>query len=349
MKILISNDSPTAHYYIRMGFAKALSYAGHDVKFWDIQKKNPFDSFDEFEPDIFVSQSYNLNPAIIECIRRRPNLIITFKAGDWSNFADNIDSNKYPILKASPTEIKNVEQVLSFGNKILVDIHYPQKYANQTHEYWKEKLGVKVVGLMSGADVFDFTGGQYHEEYASDIIFIGGRWGYKSQTLDPYILPLLDCREQFKVKIFGNQSWNVPQYCGFLPDQYVKHFLASATICPNISEPHSQVYGFDIVERPFKLLANKCFVISDYVEGLYELFPGGIIYAKTPKELKKYCEFYIHNTTHRLQHINDGYQAVINGHTYFHRAVQFFNELDMPSESRNMENKFEEVKVKLCL
>lgn len=349
MRILISNDSPTAHYYIRMGFAKALSCAGHDVRLWDLDKKNPFDSFDEFEPEIFVSQSYNLNPAIVECIRRRPHLKATFKAGDWSNFADNIDSKKYPILKASKSEIENLEKILGFGNKIFVDIHYPQKYANETHEYWKEKLGVKVVGLMSGADVFDFTNGQYREEYASDIIFIGGRWGYKSQTLDPYILPLLDCRENLKVKIFGNQPWNVPQYCGFLPDNHVKHFLASATICPNISEPHSQVYGFDIVERPFKLLANKCFVISDYVKGLYELFPGGIIYATNPQEFKQYCHFYIRNPSHRLQHINDGYQAVINNHTYFHRAAQFFTELDMPDEARNMENKFEEVKVKLCL
>jgi spore maturation protein CgeB len=332
-----------------MGFAKALTFAGHNVQFWDIGKKNAFDAFDEFEPEIFVSQSYNLNPAIIECIRRRPNLKVTFKAGDWSNFADNIDSKKYPILKASQSEIQNVEQILKFGNQIFIDIHYPQMYANQTHEYWKEKLGIKVVGLMSGADVFDYTGGKYHPEYASDVIFIGGRWGYKAQTLDPYILPLLDCRENLKVKIFGNQSWNVPQYCGFLPDEHVKHFLASATVCPNVSEPHSQVYGFDIVERPFKLLANKCFVVSDYVKGLGYVIPNGIIYADGPKPFIDACKHYIRFPEHREPIIKIGYETVINNHTYFHRAKQFFDELGMSNEADNMMEAFNRVKEKLCL
>jgi len=349
MKILISNDSPTAHYYIRTGFAKALSFAGHDVIVWDLNKKNPYDVFDEFEPDIFVSQGYNLNDAIIECILERPNLAVTLKCGDWSKFSDEIDLNKYPILTASQQEINNVLKIQN--NVKYVDIHYSQESADITHEYWNSKLGIKVVGLMSAADVFDYTNGVYNEKYKSNIIFIGGRWGYKSRTIDKYILPLVDERDKIaNVKIFGNQSWGIPEYLGYIPTEYVKHFLASSLICPNISEPHSQDFGFDIVERPFKLLSNKCFVISDTVASMKKVFNNEeIVFASSPANFKELCHHYIKYPNERMVYISRGYDTVINNHTYFHRAAQFFNELAMPEESSKMLDSYKIVKEKLCL
>lgn len=349
MKILISNDSPTAHYYIRMGFARALAAAGHDVKLWDIDKKNTFDAFDEFNPDIFVSQSYNLNKDIIECLRRRPECKITLKGGDWGYFYLTEENQKYPILFASDKEIRNVEELLKTNKVDFIDIHYHPRSVEQTHGLWKEKLGVKVVGLMSAADVFDYTGGQYNTDYKSDICFIGGRWGYKSTTLTPWLIKLIEKYPQLNTKIFGNQSWGIPQYCGFLETEYVKHVLASATICPNISEPHSQAFGFDIIERPFKLLANKCFVISDYVEDLAYILSEEIVYANSPDEFHELCLHYIKYPEERSVFIQKGYEKVINHHTYFNRAEQFFTELNMLDEAQKIKDVFIKVKEKLGL
>ncbi len=353
MKILITNDAPTAHYFIRVGFARALTYAGHEVVIWDIDKKNAFDAFAEFEPDIFVGQTYNLSPAILKCLANRPNIKITLKAPDWSDYSNNLDSIKYPILKIQQdglfSEIDKVQKLLKINKISFLDIHYPQKYANITHDFWNKKLGLKVVGLMSGTDVFDYTGGKFKQQYKSDIIFIGGRWGYKQQTIDPWLIPLTYRGNNIDFKIFGNQGWNIPQYYGYLPTEYVKDFLASAVICPNISEPHSQDLGFDVIERPFKLLSNRCFVISDYVQGLVDLIPDGIVYAKNPESFMDLCIHYLKYPEERLPIIERGYQAVINNHTYFHRAAQFFNELDMPQEASKVMESFSSVREKLCL
>ena len=349
MRILISNDGPTAHYYIRMGFARALAASGHEVKFWDIGVKNTFDAFDEFSPDIFVGQSYNLNRDVLACLKRRPNCKITLKAGDWGYFYLNEENQRFPILFASNEEILNVQKLLETNTISFIDMHYHPRSIGKTHGFWKEKLGIKVVGLMSAADVFDYTGGKYQESFKSDLAFVGGRWGYKSQTLTPWLIKFIEKYPELNIKIFGNQSWGIPQYCGFLDTAYVKDVLASATICPNISEPHSQAFGFDIIERPFKLLSNKCFVISDYVEDLKYILPEEIVYAHTPEEFHELCIHYLNYPEERQPIIDRGYKAVIDNHTYFHRAEQFFNELDLPQEAVKVMETYSKIKEKLGL
>ena len=65
MKILISSDGPHAHYYIRMSWAKVFRAMGHDVVLWEKDHKPAFDAFDEFEPDLFMGQTYHINEALI--------------------------------------------------------------------------------------------------------------------------------------------------------------------------------------------------------------------------------------------------------------------------------------------
>jgi len=46
--------------------------------------------------------------------------------------------------------------------------------------------------------------------------------------------------------------------------------FSSAKLCPNISEPHANKFGFEVNERIFKLAACKALVISDNVASLEE-------------------------------------------------------------------------------
>jgi spore maturation protein CgeB len=151
------------------------------------------------------------------------------------------------------------------------------------------------------------------------------------------------------VKIFGNQGWSVPQYCGYIENNLAKDVLASAKVCPNISELHSQDFGFDIVERPFKLLSNKCFVISDYVQGAEEVFGDSVVFAKTPDEFKKLVLHYISHPNERDYHINKGYELVMQKHTYFHRVHQILNNLRLHDEANKCLELFNNLKQKLSL
>ena len=344
MKILISHDSSPAHYFIRLGLSQAC---GHEVMMWNIQAKSVYDAFDEFKPDIFWGQTYNLSKQVIECITERPLLKVILRASDWGVMQNEMDLIKYPVLVSNDKERALVKELQDkTGKPNFIHCHYHPNRIHATHGYWLEKLGIKIVGLHSATDIFDYIGGQSLPEFKCDIAFVGGYWGYKGQTLSKYIMPLCQVGKPYNIKIYGNQGWGCPQYCGVLPTEYVKHALASATICPNVSEPHSQKFGYDIVERPYKLLSNKCFCISDYVQSMDEdVFTNEeIVFANNPKDFQEKIDYYIRNPDERKPYIERGYNKVITSETYFHRIRKVFQELDLVQEARKVDIVYNDLK-----
>lgn len=323
MKILISSDSPTAHYYQRLGLARALNACGHHVVMWDCHNVPALDIFEEFEPDIFIGQSYNLNRPLMTAIKERPTLRVILKAGDWP--AEPSLFNDYSILLANDQEKENVFELCKFKALDYLFIHYHKSGIDKTHAGWLEH-GVPVVSDLNAADIFEYTNGEYISELSCDIAFVGGYWGYKSRTLDEYMVDLCN-NTHCSIKIYGNQPWPVYHYCGYIRDDMVKHALASAKICLNIHEPHSQKFGWDIVERPFKLLSNKCFVLSDYVDGLVKLIPDGIVYFRNQTELYAAIDEFLSNPEQKQEYIYKGYAEVMKNHTYFDRAATIFTHL----------------------
>jgi len=328
MKILISNDGPTAFYYIRTGLARAFAAAGHGVMLWDINQKPVMDAFDEFQPDLFLGQTYNTNREVVQAIKERPHMKVIMKAGDWGPLADQIPTDLYGVLMASKTEKHIIRSLYDeTGKPDYVHIYYHPSYIGDTHGGWSD-VGISVHSHMLAADIFDYTNGRQDERFKSDLTFIGGYWPYKARNIDDYLLPLcLDYK--YKIKIFGNANWPVAQYCGFAPPDLVRDVLASATICPQLHEPHSTDYGFDMSERTFKLMSNKCFVISDYVAGLEILFGDSILMAKTPEKFRELVDHYLARPEERQQYIDANYEKVMNEHTYFHRAHDIFNNLNL--------------------
>jgi len=196
MKILISNDGPTAHYYIRVGIAQALTYAGHKVLIWDINKKSAFSAFEDFEPDMFITQTYNVDRAIYKNIVKRPHMYVIMKGSDYSNYSVSVKNKGYPILTATEKEIETITSLKNeCGRPNLIFCHYEQDSLEVTHYEWK-KLGFNLTSLENASNLFSYTKGIYKEKYASDCVFVGGYWPYKAITLDPYILPI--CNSDIK-------------------------------------------------------------------------------------------------------------------------------------------------------
>lgn len=349
MKVMIANDSTFAHFYIRQGFARVFAAMGWQCVIWDINKKSVFDAFDEFNPDIFIGQTYNTNKAVIKCIDERPDMKVFMKASDWGTVSDSIDRDKYPVLIANEKEIDIMKELLDkTGRPTSLHIHYAPHRLAETHNHWID-AGFTVTSLLNAADVFEFTNGESRPEYECDLGFVGGRWGYKSQVIDKWLIPMMHPMIDLNIKVFGNQSWGVPQYCGFIADDQVKHFFASCKICPNVHEPHSQVFGYDVIERPFKLLSNKCFVVSDYVADLHYLIPDGIAYAETPEEFMQIIKHFLDHPEEKQEIIDNGYNEVINKHTYFHRWAYYFDNVGLNHLGSEVREKYSEVKGKLEL
>jgi len=326
MKILISSDGYHAHYYQRMSWVNAFSKMhGVTVALWDINSVSAFDAFDGFEPDIFLGQLYNLTPAVVKCIKERPHLKVGLRAGDWGDHEKEVDKSIYNILYATKDEIETLKRLQGeTGQVSFVHIHYPKEALKQTHNYY-ESIGVRATSIMMCADVDTYSNAQPDSNYSCDIGFVGGYWPYKGQVIEPYLFPLLENVGEYNVKIFGNQNWYVNQYCGLINDNKVKDLFFSAKICPNLSEPHAQKFGFDVNERIFEVLCAGGFCISDNVEG-YKMFGDGIVIADSPQDFREKIDYYLDNECERVSIASRGRDFVMKNHTNEVRALEILRE-----------------------
>lgn len=319
MKILIANDGRHAHYYQRVALGNGLQSLGNDVAMWDRSTSNAsaFDVFHSFEPDLFLGQSYNLDPATIKCIKNRPHLKVGLRVGDFKN--DNPH-----ILSIGQKEKRDLFELQDTTGQIkFVHIHYTPEGVEQTHSEYRQ-YGLNPVSLMMCADIHSYYHSQYDPALACDIGFVGGLWDYKAQVIKPYLFPLLQQWDTYKSKIFGNQPWyGVSQYCGLISDEKVKDLFASAKVCPNLSEPHAQQFGFDVNERIFKILCAGGFCVTDNVEG-YKMFGDGVVIADSPQDFRETIQYFSKTSqgqNRALEISRKGHEFVMKNHTNIHRAA----------------------------
>ena len=329
MKILISSDGRHAHFFQRMAWANAFASIGYQVMIWDCKNVPAFDIFDNFDPDVFLGQAYNLDEALIKCIYERPHLKVGLRAGDWGDQGKEVDKSKYNILFCSTKEKELLKKLKDeTGKPDFVHIHYNDADVKRTHNHF-EPIGINPVSLMMCADTAVYGEAQIDERLKCDIGFVGGYWPYKGQVIDRYLTPLLYPLDRYKVKIFGNQPWGVNQYCGLIDDADVKNLFKSAKICPNLSEPHAQEYGIDVNERIFKILYAGGFCITDNVEA-YKMFGDGVVIADSPEDFAKKIEYYANTdagTIDRSEIIHKGQKLVMENHTGFHRISTIMKEI----------------------
>ncbi len=336
MKVMICSDGIHAHFFQRASWFHALNASGIQAVMWDYQNVNPFDAFDSFEPDVFLGQSYNLDSSTIKCIKERPHLKVGLRSGDWGDHESVVDKSKYNILYCSDKEKEALRRLKDeTGKPDFVHIHYSQESVNVTHNHF-ESIGIKPISLMMCADTIMYSGAKFDPKLECDIGFVGGYWPHKGIVIDRYLFPLLyPVVGGYKVKIFGNQPWRVSQYCGAIADEDVKNLFASASICPNLSEPHAQEFGIDVNERIFKILYSGGFCISDNVEA-YRMFGDGIVIAKSPENFRELVDYYLARPEERNKIAAVGQQYVKKNHTGFHRVSRVMRELGFDDVSERI-------------
>ena len=348
-----------AFSYITNGWKNVFQAAGHEWG-WMGSDKPAFDAFEEFEPDIFLGTTYDLDRATIKCIKKRPNMAVVLKGQNWGPSDRIIQPQVSPIPNKTPdktyeqvsqervehekkypigiSDAEEQERICSLreqvDNKILVHNFYHESRMHETMGYWDDN-GVETIDMQPAADHFTHKPTQEVDFLKSDLSFIGGYWKYKGGNLNKYILPLCYPVGKYNIKIFGNQLWPVPQFMGPVEDYIVNSVFCSAKICPNVSEPHANIFGFEVNERVFKLSACKAFCISDHIDSLTEdIFTDGEMpTAKTPEEFHEKIDYYLDQPELRREHAERCYQTVISGHTYCHRISNLFSRLGMDEEA----------------
>jgi hypothetical protein len=342
MKILIRNEQMASHF-IYLGLARVFEKSGHQVLFWNQDQKPAFDVFSEFEPDIFIGQGYNLNRATVKCINARPELKVLLKVGIWGPAYDEIDTEEYPVLLTNDKEIQHVKQINN--QTVLFNYCHPNRI-EFLMKTWNESTGHSIMGLLPAADTLFYKPVEPVDKLKCDIGFVGGYWPYKGRNFDKYLIPLCHPVGKYNVKIFGNQIWPVAQYCGPVSDDTARALFSSATICPNISEPHANVWGWEVNERVFKLAACKAFVISDKVDSLTEdIFTDNeLVMADNDEHFKQLIDTFLKNPCMRQGHIDKCYAKVMSEHTYFNRVAQIFEAFEMYDDAAQiLKDRWEEI------
>ena len=348
MNICFANSNEGAHLYQRLGLIKALNRSGHNAFIWDSRRTPVFDLFDTNDIDVFIGTTFEITPGLIQCLKEKPCKVV-MKAGDYGEACSKYDLTKYEILVASESELSKVRSLYDAGLKIdVIGCHYIPEKIQETHGYWN-KFGCKVASLGLGCDVYDYHPSNPLPMFECDLSIVGGLWKYKQKTAEQYVFPLLDVKNNYRVKIFGNQSWPSEFYLGNIETRYVKHLFASTKIGLHFGEPHTSL-GYEISERPMKLMSSKCFCLSDYNESLSILFTNNELYmAKTPQEYHEMVDYFLKNEDERRGYIERGYETVIDKHTYFHRAAELLSYLGMDIEAKQIMDTYDVVKKELAL
>lgn len=326
--------------FVRNGWRRVFEALGHKWAWWNPQEKSAFDAFSENEPDLFIGTTYDTDRAVVKCIARRPQMRVIMFGSAWGQLVGLVDREKYPIQVVTDTEKQTIEWLKkASGRPDFVFIHVTDKFLEPTMGGWST-IGVKPVGILNAADTFAYCPQQLgmsknatKYELESDVSFIGGYWPYKARNLDRYMLPL--CQESYglKVKIWGNQPWPVHQFLGQCSDADTPHIFVSAKVCPSVSEPHSTDLGFDVIERPFKVLAAGGFCVSDYVEEARDLFTEEELpMGRSPKEFIRMVRDFVKDPDSRLPFMAAGRRKVLMEHTYLDRVAQMFGELELHHE-----------------
>jgi hypothetical protein len=317
---------------------------GHEFRFWEAGKEAAFEVFDEFSPEVYLGTSYETDRAITKCIAKRPEMKVAMFGSAWGPYLADVDLKKYPIVVATEQEKHIVENLRKqTGKPDFVFIHAHGRWLDGTMSGWSE-LGIPYSGILNAADTIINRNGRHRPELQCDVGFVGGYWGYKARNLSSYLLPLCHPDSGLDVKIFGNQPWPTHRWLGGCSDEEACDLFVSATVCPNVSEPHSTDLGFDCIERIFKVPAAGGFVISDYVEEAADLFEHDELpMAGTPKRMEELVRYFVDNPGSRTRYMERMKKKVYSKHTYFDRVSQIFSGLSLDEESK----KCMELKTKL--
>lgn len=347
MKVLCSQFN-NALYHITLGWKNALERIGVEWYWWNPEHAAAFDAFDEVEPDIFIGSTYELNSAIIKCIAARPDMKVVLKANNWGPVDSEIDTEKFPIGIADDEEKSTVTKLRQETGRpdLLFNFYHPNRM-KETMGHWDDN-GVPTIAMQPAADTTVYFPVESVPELQCDIGFVGGYWGYKGRNIDKYLLPLCYPVGKYNIKIFGNQGWPVPQHMGLASDETCNALFSSALICPNVSEPHANIWGWEVNERPFKVAACKCLCISDPIASLSEdVFPNSEVICVTDHhDFHKTMASFIDNqkkdnnfweTQIKKDYIDPAYETVMAGHTYFHRTKDLLEALGLEKEAKDMQ------------
>ena len=314
---------PNANSTIRLGYCRAFAEVGvryHLVDVFELNKVLP----GLVKPFVFLSayDYLDMGRTTRKLLRQVPHFV-------W--VTPDIDVMKKIYAKYSIKYINIASKVykwVSESEPAFVWAPVPPS-ALQFYSDW-EKYGMRLESLPQACDTaryFPDPGNKHYEDV--QIAYVGGYWPKKAVQFDKYLKPYEEL-----LTVFGYSQWPYKGYQGLLPDDSERLLYQNARVSPSISEPHTAEMG-DILERVFKVLGSGGLTVTDVTPFYRELFSEDELLV--PNSLSEYHNMISHalnDKDYNEQYRHRGYKAIMDRHTYAHRARTILSKLDIPWEEK---------------
>ena len=196
----------------------------------------------------------------------------------------------------------------------------PEPYL-EFYEGWA-KVGMKVISLPWACDAahyYPVIGDRFEDV---EMAYVGGYRAYKERQYGIRLWPYNE-----RLRIWGYSEW--PRcYQGYLPNEQERELYSQAGLCPTISEPQFCVTG-DTVERPFKIMGCRGLTILD-MPCYHDLFSEDeALIAYEPDTYHWMVSKVLTDEETCIAYRERGYRAIMERHTYAHRAQKIVEELGL--------------------
>lgn len=197
------------------------------------------------------------------------------------------------------------------------------------YEQWTTH-GATLISLPLACDTTVYVDADIREESKFDgveLAFVGGYWPYKARQFDKYLKPY-----ENRLTVFGYSRWPYAGYGGPISAEDEPALLRQARLCPAVNEPHAEILGGEICERVYKVLGSGGMCVTDATAAHRDVFAADELLV--PRDLNHYNALVadvLNDDALCLAYRDKGRKAVMNRHTYAHRARRILEEFNIGS------------------
>lgn len=311
MRILICHRPGGAFGFITDGWINALRDRGHTVQRYD----NDIRLWNDFKPDVYIG-----------CSGHKQNI----PAKRSAKIAIHVNPYGPVNIEGINESKENIKWVMD--QKADVVFGYGTKEDEIFWSYWTDRHAIPWIPMPTAGDKTIFLPAPEHKKIY-DFIYLGGRWPYKAQTIDKFLLPVLKSSKSYRLHGWGDWPAGISQ--GLLSDDMANEFLGSGKIGPCISEAHTQRYGIDIPERAFKLALCNTLIVHDPVIQIKSMIPSSVV-ASSAENYIQMCEYYSKEDEKRKELVNKQREEVLKNHTYHNRMSALLHGLGFEAAAKEM-------------
>lgn len=322
MKIALTIPTVGAGRWCWQGWANAFEFFGHEV-----HNLNLFpDTVVDKDTDLVICTTSQPRDDIREWRKNNPSKKLALNVLAWTD-------EDLPLINNAGVQASEGNRDYAWELRPdLVFAQYSPKWRERLLKKW-EDLGFRLGSMEMAADAVVYPFETDEPAFNPDVFYVGGRWAYKAQNLDVWLMPVLN---RFVNKVIVGRGW--PFLTQNMDERAVGMHLHNAKVVPNMHEPHSTIGGYDVVERVFKTLYCGGLCITDSVAEMFDGFgfenEVHLLAAQSPDE---YMEFITHavenfNTPHFNMMRGHGQEFVALNHTYFNRVANLLFDLEIQPE-----------------